>query len=61
MGGAFGTYGREQKWFWYGNMNQKYHLEGLEVDGRILLKWTLKEMGWTGFNWLRIGKSGGLL
>jgi len=36
----------------------------LGVDGKIILKRILKRQNgkvWTGFNWLRIGFSGGLL
>jgi hypothetical protein len=37
-------------------------LEDVNVDGRIILKWVLKqgEREWTKFNWLWIGASGGL-
>lgn len=34
------------------------------MDGSIILKWILKKyvgMAWTGYIWLRIGVSGGLL
>jgi hypothetical protein len=33
------------------------------ADGRIILKWILKawDEAWTGLNWLRIAKGGGLL
>jgi len=37
------------------------YFEELEVDGRIILKWTFKEWdgeAWTGFMWLRIGAAG---
>jgi hypothetical protein len=36
----------------------------LGIDGRIILKWILKNIvgnAWTGFIWLRIGTSGGAL
>jgi len=45
----------------------KIHLEGLGVDGRMMLdniKMDLKEVGrelWTGMIWLRTGTGGGLL
>jgi len=40
------------------------HLEDLGRDGKITLKRILKRHDgkvWTGFIWIRIGKSGGLL
>jgi hypothetical protein len=50
--------------FWWGNLKARDRLEYLGVDGRALFKWILKT--WdsrfrTGFIWLRIGTSGGLL
>jgi hypothetical protein len=39
-------------------------LEDLRVDGKIILEWILgkdHERLWTGFIWLRIETSGGLL
>jgi hypothetical protein len=42
----------------------KKQLEDLGVGERITLRWTLERQGWmrrTGFGWLRIGSSGGLL
>jgi hypothetical protein len=46
------------------NPKGRDHFEDLGVDGRIRSKRTLKKLGgrvWTGFIWLRIGTSGGLL
>jgi hypothetical protein len=41
---------------------KKFHVEDRCVDGRIILKLILREVGaWNGVNWLRIGKGGGLL
>jgi hypothetical protein len=46
------------------NVKGRYHLENLDVDGTIILKWILVKwyvrMG-AGFSWLRTGTSGGLL
>jgi hypothetical protein len=28
--------------FWWGNLRERDHLEGLGIDGRIILEWTLK-------------------
>jgi hypothetical protein len=50
--------------FWLGGPKVRDHSEGVGVGGRITLSWTLGRqgsMGRTGFGWLRIGSSGGLL
>jgi len=42
----------------------RVHSENLDVDGKIILEWTLRKQGrkvWTGCIWLRTGTSGGLL
>jgi hypothetical protein len=49
--------------FWLENLKERDHLEVQGIDDRIL-KWLLKKWGgrvWTGFIWLMIGNSGGLL
>jgi hypothetical protein len=28
---------------WVGNLNDGYHLEDLDIDGRVVLKWILKK------------------
>jgi hypothetical protein len=48
----------------FGSPNIKDHWEDLGVGGKITLKWTLGKYASimrTGFNWLRIGSSVGLL
>jgi len=50
--------------FWLGGPKARDHWEDLGVGGRITLKWALGRKGsmWrTGFGWLRIRSSGGLL
>jgi hypothetical protein len=50
--------------FWLGDLKGRDYLEHIGLDGVIILEWILgKEDGklWTGFIWLRIGISGGLL
>jgi hypothetical protein len=56
--------GRSVYRVWLGGLKGRNHWEDLGVDGRITLIWTLGIqglMGRTGFSWLRIGSSGGLL
>jgi hypothetical protein len=43
---------------WWGNLKEIYHLEYLEVDGRIIFNWILMEWNrraWAGFIWLNKG------
>jgi len=47
---------------WWGNLRERDHLEGLGVNGRIIMD--LQEVGrgaWTGLHLLRIGPGDGLL
>jgi hypothetical protein len=46
------------------NFKGRDHSEDLGVDGRIILEWISGKQDrkvWTGFIWLRIGTSGGIL
>jgi hypothetical protein len=50
--------------FWFGGPKVRDHWEDIGVGGRITLRCTLGRygsMGRTGFSWLRIGSSGGLV
>jgi hypothetical protein len=47
-----------------GKSETKDHLEELDVDGRIILRWIFRKWDvepWTGLRWLRRGTGGGLL
>jgi hypothetical protein len=35
-------------WFWWGDLRETQHLEDLGIDGRIILKIGLQEVGWRG-------------
>jgi hypothetical protein len=49
---------------WTENVNRRENSEDLGVVRKKLLEWILEKYGgkaWTGFIWLKIGNSGGLL
>jgi hypothetical protein len=49
---------------WWGNHEEKDHYEDTETGKIIILKWILEKQNgavWTGFIYLRMGTSGGLL
>jgi hypothetical protein len=50
--------------FWFKNLKGRDHSEELVVDGKIMLKWLLRELNmtvWTGFTCPRIRAREGLL
>ena len=55
MGGACG---REiDIGIWWGNMEERDHLENLNIEGRITLKFVLKkEMRWEGVEWINLAE-----
>jgi len=60
------AWGREEvfKVFWLGGPKVRDHWKDLGVGTRITLSWTLGREGSmrrSGFSWLRIGSSGGIL
>jgi hypothetical protein len=67
MGEACSTHwtdGKCVKYFGHKNLKGRDHSEDLGVDGRIILELILGKQGgnlWSGFIWLRIESSGGLL
>lgn len=45
-----------------GNRRERTHAQDLVVDGSVILKWILSEVGaWSGLMWFRIGVGGGPL
>jgi len=60
--GVCGLRGEEKvKQNFRGNSKERQHFENLVIHGRTTLKNIFKKEGglWTGFIWLRIGRSGG--
>jgi hypothetical protein len=42
------------KIFWFANLKGRHRAENLGVDGRIILEWILREMGWEGVDWIHL-------
>jgi hypothetical protein len=40
--------------FWRPNLRERDHLEGTDVDGRIILHWMLHEIGWDDVDWINL-------
>ena len=60
MGGACSTYaaGREdvRTGFWWGNERERGHLEGLGVDGKVILRWIFSNLDGEGMNWIDLAQ-----
>jgi hypothetical protein len=54
----------KNKCFWWGKVRERDHLEGSDVDGRIILIWIFRKWDvgvWTGLIWRRTRTSDELL
>jgi hypothetical protein len=41
---------------WWGGLRERDHLENLGVDGRIILKKGLQNLGWGSKNWIALAQ-----
>jgi hypothetical protein len=42
--------------FWWGNLRERDSLEKLDIDGRIILRFYLKEIGWDIMDWTDLAR-----
>jgi len=42
--------------FWWGNLRKGDHLEDPGVDGRIILRWIIQEVGCGGTDWINLAQ-----
>jgi hypothetical protein len=42
--------------FWWGNLRERDHMEELSVDGRIILKWSFKDLDGLGMDWIGLAQ-----
>jgi hypothetical protein len=42
--------------FWWGGLRERYHLEYLDIDGRIILKIDLQQVGCEGVDWIDLAQ-----
>jgi len=42
--------------FWWGNLRERDHLEDPDVDARLILRLTLKEVSCEGMDWIDVAQ-----
>jgi len=59
MGGARGTYGRDESWvgFWREHLNNRDHLKYLGIDGGDNIRMHLKEIRWEEKDWIDLAQN----
>jgi len=43
-------------WFWWGNRRERGHFCDPDVDGRIIFKMDVQEVGCGGMNWIELAQ-----
>jgi len=62
IGGACSKYGRQERCiqgFGGENVRERKQLGDLGVDGRIIIEWILKKVGWGGMHWIELTQDRG--
>jgi hypothetical protein len=62
IGEACSIYGRQERCiqgFGGENVRERNHLGDLGVDGRIIVEWILKKVGWGGMHWIELTQDRG--
>ena len=60
MGRASSANGGNER-FIPGNLREGDHLEDRGIEGKIILKWLLRELGRRGMDWIDLGSGCGLM
>ena len=42
--------------FWWGNLRERDNLEGLGIDGRIILRWIFRKWDGGGMDWIDLAE-----
>jgi hypothetical protein len=53
------SYGGEQRYntgYWWQNLGERDHLEGLHVDRRIILRWIFEKWNWRVLVWIYLAQ-----
>jgi hypothetical protein len=43
---------------WWGNRRERGHWEDPDIDGRIILTWIFRKLGWVVGDWMEMAKDG---
>ena len=42
--------------FWWGNLRERDHLEDAGIDGKIILRWLFRIVGFRGMDWIELAQ-----
>jgi hypothetical protein len=54
MDGACSTHARDEMGMRFFNLKAWDNLEDLDIDGKIALKWAIREVGWEILDWINL-------
>jgi len=48
--------GEAYKWFWWGNLKERDHLEYSGINGKIILRWIFSKWDMGGVDWIELAQ-----